>query len=325
MRKSFLLLIALVLIGYLAERGIACDYCISSQGISPVELGSTGIRYDLRYLHLGDIFHDGHRVENPLGAEETFITHQFSFHYRLGDALTFSLLLPFSSRSALITGPPEGDVHGIKGGQQPQHIETRSDKATGLGDMIVLAKYRVLDENSSDNDPLTFVVSGGVKLPTGKSDLKTSSGLLLDDHIQLGSGSTDLIAGFSVLKGIEDFSLVAAFMGILPTEGANGYKYGANLNYDLGIRYRFLDGEGVSGSLFGALSILGEVRGKESRDGVKLDDTGGNTTYLAPGAVYFLTSRISVEASYQYPILHNLNGMQLGESYRFTAGAQYLF
>jgi hypothetical protein len=191
--------------------------------------------------------------------------------------------------------------------------------------MIVLAKYRVLDENSSDSDPLTFVVSGGVKLPTGKSGLRTSAGLLIDDHIQLGSGSTDVIAGFSVLKGIDELSLVASFTGILPSEGANGYKYGANLNYDLGIRYRFLDGEAVGGSLFGALSVLGELRGKESRNGVKLDDTGGNTTYIAPGALYFITSRISVEASYQYPFLHNLNGMQLGESYRLVAGAQYLF
>jgi hypothetical protein len=308
-----------------AETSSACDYCIASQGISPVELGSTGIRYDFRYLHLGNIFHHGTRTENPLGAEETYSTHQFSFSYRIGDALTFSLLFPLSSRSALITGPPEGDHHRISGGQEPQHIETRSDKSQGLGDMIVMAKYRVLDENSAARDPLTFVVSAGMKLPTGSSNLKTSNGLLLHPHMQLGSGSTDVIAGFSVLKGIEDFSLVASFMGILPTEGANGYRFGSNLNYDLGLRYRFIDGEAVSGSLFGALSILGELRGKESQNGVKLEDTGGNTTYVAPGAVYFITSRISVEASYQYPFLHNLNGTQLGESYRIMAGAQYMF
>lgn len=326
MKKRWIL-IPLFIISCTLNTAWACDYCIASQGISPVELGSTGIRYDFRYLHLGSIFKGSTKIENPQGMEETFVTHQIGFNYRPVDALTISLLVPFSSRSSIVTY--EALAEAKPNTQSPQHHvndhPVGSEYLQGLADIIALAKYRVLDEMGEGDDPLTLVVNAGLKLPTGKTNAVDVDGRPIDPHLQLGSGSMDFIAGLSVLKGLDDWTLVTTLLGIFPTEGANGYRYGANLNYDLGVRYRFIDEEGVSGSLFGSMSFVGELRGMESKDGVTLDDTGGNTTYIAPGAVYFVTKRISVEASYQYPFLHNLNGTQLGETYRIVAGAQYLF
>ena len=36
-----------------------CDYCLASQGISPLEVGSSGVRADIHYLSLGSLYQDG--------------------------------------------------------------------------------------------------------------------------------------------------------------------------------------------------------------------------------------------------------------------------
>src|SRR6185503_17505785 len=139
---------------------------------------------DFRYLHLGKMYRGSTKVENPQGAEESFATHQLGFNYRPDEVLTFSLLVPVTWRSSLVQYQLANQVGGA---QQPQHHTGGSAPgeigANGLGDIIALAKYRLLDENVAGDDPFTLAVSGGVKLPTGKSDVKHADGDLLDPHM----------------------------------------------------------------------------------------------------------------------------------------------
>ena len=54
-------------------------------------------------------------------------------------------------------------------------------------------------------------------------------------------------------------------------------------------------------------------------------DSGGNTVYLTPGIQVVLVPHWVIELSYQHAIYHDLNGTQLGETYKAITGVTYLF
>lgn len=76
---------------------------------------------------------------------------------------------------------------------------------------------------------------------------------------------------------------------------------------------------------FATVGINGEWRGRELQDGITDENSGGNVTYVSTGAQIFFTPSISLEALFQYPVIHGLYGEQLGESYRIVTGLQLLF
>jgi hypothetical protein len=76
---------------------------------------------------------------------------------------------------------------------------------------------------------------------------------------------------------------------------------------------------------FFALGLNGEVRGREKVAGDTDPDSGGNTIYLTPGLQLVVASRWVAELSYQHAIHHNLNGTQLGETYKVISGVTFLF
>src|SRR5512140_1002584 len=75
-----------------------CDYCLASQGISPLEVGSTGVRADLRYLTLGTIYQDGKKVENDGHELETHLTQQYSLYFSLSPRFSIGAFVPIAKR-----------------------------------------------------------------------------------------------------------------------------------------------------------------------------------------------------------------------------------
>jgi hypothetical protein len=193
----------------------------------------------------------------------------------------------------------------------------------GVGDVAVLGRFKAVMEHSEESTTI-LSLAAGMKLATGRTDGKDSEGELLDAHVQLGTGSTDFLAGLSGFLAWDRTALIANLLGGITTKGANGHQFGNNLNYDLSARYRVYpsDYEGIQ--FFATLGINGEWRGKELQDGTEVEDSGGNVTYVAPGIQIFFSPAISFEAVYQYPFLHGLHGHQLGEDYRIMSGVQFL-
>ena len=71
-----------------------------------------------------------------------------------------------------------------------QMIGTPNVGGTGLGDAMVLVKYRFY-RRDSERGTTQASVTFGPKLPTGRTDLKDTKGNLLPASLQPGSGSTD--------------------------------------------------------------------------------------------------------------------------------------
>ncbi|MFQ5629984.1 MAG: hypothetical protein ACE5I1_14555, partial [bacterium] len=144
--------------------------------------------------------------------------------------------------------------------------------------------------------------------------------------IQPGTGAFSYLFGLSTSYAYKKLNAVANGTFSLATEGEVGddsYEYGNAINYDAALRYRLSGSLQSSANLFAALGIAGEWRQKEQLNSLELDGTGGNTLYLTPGFQVFFRS-VVFEFSFWQAISRDLNGEQLGESFKTFAGLTFL-
>src|SRR5512140_625539 len=63
-----------------------CDYCQCAQGISPLETGSSGIRFDVRSLYRGAAYDGSVKQPNPSGSHESYLTNQLIVNYQIAES-----------------------------------------------------------------------------------------------------------------------------------------------------------------------------------------------------------------------------------------------
>lgn len=323
MKKSVIVIfMVLVLLTCVQGAIFACDFCLLSQGISPLDtMKGTGIKISERYTLLDQVYQGTSEKENP-GAKETHWTTELTGFYGITPDFMVLAVVPY--KHGKTTG--EADMTVI-----PPMLDTAmAGDAAGLGDVALMGRYTFLKQENPDT---TNVMAGlvGIKFSTGKTDAKTSDGMsYLDSHLQLGTGSTDYLLGLSYSHSLQRLSFSANLLGTITTEGKFGttkHEFGNALNYDASGKYRIAPEafSPMKPQLFAALGINGEARQREKEDGVAVPDSGGNTVYLSPGLQLVLAPHWIVEASYQHAIYHKLNGTQLGETYKAITGVTYLF
>lgn len=316
-----IILSAIGLVVLLIDWGFACDFCLLSQGISPLEsFRGAGIRVNERYTLLNSAYKGTEKISNP-GSKEEFWSTEFTGFYSVSEDLTFLAVVPLkkTKMNGELMVNPNGtmDLDPMKGGE------------SGLGDVALLGRYTFFKSNTID---ATTAFAGllGVKFPTGRTNGKTDDGMeYLDSHLQLGTGSTDFLLGLSFSHVIHRFSLSANLLGTITTEGKYGdtkHQFGNTLNYDLTAKYRvYPDVPATEPQLSLALGVNGELRGKEKADGGEDPNSGGHTIYLSPGVQVVIAPHWMFEFSYQHAIYHNLYGIQGGENYKVHSGVTYLF
>jgi hypothetical protein len=151
-----------------------CDYCQCSQGISPFETGSTGIRLEGRSLYRGASYNGSKIQKNPNNHYESYFTSQLIANYRASESpFTFSAIIPYVVRQA---HDPPVNVTG-----------------EGISDVTAIARYH--HKFYVDEAMVGYSFSAGVKFPTGSISITNSIGDTLDPHIRPGTGTTDLIIG----------------------------------------------------------------------------------------------------------------------------------
>ena len=300
----------------------ACDFCTLSQGISPLQtFTGTGIRVNERYTLLNSAYKGRDRVNN-FGAKEEYWTTEITGFHNITEDIILLTVIPLKKTKT------NGHFHAHGDGSLGFHPEDKGG-ASGLGDIIVMGRYTFLRTHTMDT---TTMIAGiaGIRFPTGKTDSRADNGEFLDSHLQLGTGSTDYILGFSVNHVVDRFSIATNLLDIIPTEGQFGdtrHKFGNILNYDVTTRYRlFPDVSGPSTTqLYFSLGVNGELRQKEKEKGVEVRDSGGHTVYITPGVQLMAASHWMFEFTYQHAVYHNIYGAQLAEDYRANGAVTYLF
>ena len=166
-----------------------CDYCQCSQGISPLETGSTGIRFDVRSLYRGAFYKGSEKQPNPDNIHETYMTDQLMAFYKIGETgFTASLFIPYVSRRA------EGPEENIK--------------ESGISDVVAMLTYNY--KNYIDGSTIGASLSAGIKFASGNTAMTLPSGEYIDPHIRPGTGTTDIIIGTAALWSLERLGLTAA-------------------------------------------------------------------------------------------------------------------
>jgi hypothetical protein len=112
---------------------------------------------------------------------------------------------------------------------------------TGLGDVILLVKYR-LYRRDSERGTTQASVTFGPKLPTGSTSLTGTNGLLLPAGLQAGSGSTDFfVAGNWTYTGVFNLKRLVAdedFHAKLRSQGTQRTQLGSNVASRFWLSYR---------------------------------------------------------------------------------------
>ncbi len=130
--------------------------------------------------------------------------------YGVTHHLTIAAELPYVRRDDL----REGGVGEVE----------RLGSVAGIGDINVLAKYRLNDGNG-----VGFAILGGVKLPTGSTHQHSGDGERLETEHQLGTGSWDPLFGASTGIKLCAVRLTASALYQVSTKGAQDTRLGDRL------------------------------------------------------------------------------------------------
>ncbi len=197
-------------------------------------------------------------------------------------------------------------------------------KTSGLGDARIFARYTAFKDNGPGR---TFRIApfAGLKLPTGASLDRDSFGLL-PFSLQLGSGSWDPFGGVVATYQTLDFQIDTQASFKFNTR-ANNYKFGNEARFDASLQYRLWPREledTTSGFLYGVLEGNLLYKGRDELGGVKQVNTGGTQLFIAPGLQY-VTKRWIAEAIVQLPVLQDLHGTGLKDSFTVRTGIRFNF
>jgi hypothetical protein len=188
-----------------------------------------------------------------------------------------------------------------------------TSRANGLGDIRAMVRYQ------SSSSQQSFSLQFGLRLPTGRFDQAFANGPqageLLDRGLQLGTGTTNLLAGASwFARPTMSVGCFAQASVDQPLAARAGFLPSASLNFNSGIRW--LNSSRFTPQL--QLNVKTEARehGPESDQA----NSGGTLAYLSPGVTGELTARTSAFVFVQLPVYQRVNGLQLEPRWLLSIG-----
>ena len=171
----------------------------------------------------------------PLTSRPTF-SHEGDFNFTWGFYRNFDLtiLVPMVTNHFDSAGTP------TVGG-------------TGLGDAMVLVKYRFY-RRDSQRGTTQVSVTFGPKIPTGRTNLTDETGTLLPATLQPGSGSTDFfVAANWTYTGLFNLRRLVAdedFHSLLRTQGTQATRLGSDIESRFWLSYRPYESKNVAREWF---------------------------------------------------------------------------
>jgi hypothetical protein len=190
-----------------------------------------------------------------------------------------------------------------------QTPDTPTVGGTGIGDAMALVKYRFY-RRDSQRGTTQASITGGLKVPTGRTNLKSSNGTLLPATLQLGSGSADFfVAANWTYTGLFNLKRLVAdedFHSLLRTEGTQQTRLGSAIESRFWLSYRPYESKNVAREWFIGPALTWQHSGDDRISGIKQAGSGGDvllagaTTYfgLRPGMYVWLGMDWDVAHSY---------------------------
>ena len=207
-----------------------------------------------------------------------------------------------------------------------QNSDDGLSRTKGLGDVAVLVNYSLLEKTSlTSNNKLLFqqlTIGGGVKLPTGKSDIDANApDIVALANSQLGSGSTDLMVNAGYTIKINRAGFVTNLNYKYNTGNKENYKFGNRFSSNSFVIYSLMAG---NVSIIPNLGFLYENSNSNSLNNNKVAETGG-TISLGSIGVEFQIKRIGFGLNAQLPLAQNFASGQTENKIRGMAHVSWAF
>jgi len=263
---------------------------------------------------------DWERFDKDQGAadaQESMLENRFTtaLSYTFFDRVTAVARVPYSSREQ--RSPGEATAAPIANAAPGRVQSTTSD----LSDPELYALVRLWSAPFTGNMGRRAWVSliGGVKTDWGRNDLRAGS-VRLDEHLQAGTGSTDVFAGFSGVYLLNHTSSLFGSVQYRQTGTNNfGYRYGNIKMASAGYERKF------TATLDGVFTLDYRDAGRDRAGDEGFDpDTGGRILYLSPRLSFDFNRGLVGRLSVQVPVVKDLNGAQR-EKTVVNLGLTYLF
>jgi hypothetical protein len=199
-------------------------------------------------------------------------------------------------------------------------VESGTADPAGLTDLWVTGKYRVMK-----GAPGNLAVVAGIKLPTGRSDVKLDNGERLEPSSQPGSGAWDFQGGLAYSRFLTSrLTIDASVLYTLRTERDN-FKVGDRFDTGVALAYRLTEDINT----FPQWSVFGELNGvwvqKDHPEEGPNPNTGGFTVFLTPGVRVRFSSRVALTVAPSIPVWQDLNGDQDKTEFKVAAVLSFSF
>jgi Putative MetA-pathway of phenol degradation len=184
-------------------------------------------------------------------------------------------------------------------------VESGEADPDGITDLWLTAKARLLRGRAGN-----LAAQGGIKLPTGRDDVRLDNGELLEPSSQPGSGSVDFQAGLAYSRFLTDRITIDASGLYTFRTRHEGFKVGDRVDLGTALAYRLTEDidHFPQWSLFGEASLIHLLK-DEPEEGPN-PNTGGTTLFLTPGARVRFAPAVALTVAPSFPVWQDLNGDQ---------------
>jgi hypothetical protein len=263
-----------------------------------------GWRFDLRYERIKQ---DQPRAGSerisvgqiPRHHDEVFTRNQNlvgTLDYTFNPDWGVSVALPYVDRQHL-------HIHNHRGAQLLEAWDF-----SAAGDARVIARYRLATfEQREPPRAATAGLNFGLKLPTGRIDVRNSAGELAERTLQPGSGTTDALLGayYAQLLPNQDLSWFVQGLVQFPLNARDQFKPGRRLSLDTGLSYD------ATAHVTLMLQLNALFRARDSGANAEEADSGGTSWFVSPGVSVTLAKNLRLYGFWQVPVHQRVNGVQL--------------
>lgn len=290
---------ALILMASSPLSAMACEFCTMHNGLGQYNNQGDFVSVTYRSTTATTTV-TGSTVQPTTGAGLSIGTTQLYYQHSFDTNLKGSLVIPMVSKISTLNG-------------------ATVDSSSGLGDIIALGRYTVLQD-----EDYFFAIQGGVKFATGakKNSLGTN---VLNTDLATGTGSTDPLFGVIYNRNMGNWNFSADALYKLSGTGYDGYQYGNVLNWGLNGYYRFSDNFNAGlGLVSEVMAADNDTTGTVSGAVGTVANTGGSVIFAQP-TIQYVNGNIYADLSYQTPISRNFTGTQLVVDNKVIFGLRYAF
>jgi len=251
----------------------------------------------------GTLLQGSDEISDPLDRTRTENRYVVGLDHGIDRDLTLSALIPLVDR--------ELDSMGSKSG------------STGLGDVALLAKYRV---HRKEWEQSAFYVSlvGGAEVPTGSTHHR-SAGMRLAPSLQPGTGAVNPFLALAGTMSVGRARYDALTFYKVNGEGAQEFDPGDFFAVKASAGYRFLHKKYPGPSASAKLGLQWNHTDSASQYGSLLPNSGGEELLGTFGMGWHPVPQLDISLAVDVPLHQNLDGQQLGLDLRtfFAIGIRF--